>query len=343
METASGGQAGNQPGPGHGSPGQEPLSRLDEPSSVPPPSAKELWWGPALAATVAAVCSLGGMVLAPVAVVLLDFARYEGSFVGGTIIVAFSVGLFLLLTLITGARLQSLGEPQWFRIALLVLAPPPFIGFYIVVYVVMASGISGGLAYFLVALALIWAWAFQIIRWRLTGIRLLPWRLPTAVTGYSLLVALLIWGAQEVQGLLLRQAQPERLEMMVLDHPDWQATRAVTETVEGHESYSQTYTTAREGIADVDLSLVLNPEASQTQVCEAPLAECERRGDLLVEVHRGTQRHIFLDIGDEVVSLRWRGGGGGSEPEQLVELSDHIRPSTPDDHRWLSVLLFRDP
>ncbi|WP_460751277.1 hypothetical protein [Nocardiopsis oceani] len=283
------------------------------------------------------------MILAPLAAVLFDFALYDGSFVQVSFIITVSVGLFLGTVAVLGSRLKVLGEPRWFGIALLILAPAPFMGFYIVAYVLMAPGSSGGGAHVLVALALMWAWAFQIIRWRLTGNRLLPWRLPAAVTGYALLVALLIWGAQEAQGLLLRQAQPERLEMMVLDHPDWEATRAVTETVEGHESYSQTYTTANEGIADVDLDLVLDPEASRTQVCEAPLAECERRGDLLVEVHRGNLRHIFLDIGDDVVSLRWRGGGGGSEsePEQLVELSDHIRPSTPDDHRWLSVLLIR--
>ncbi|WP_460776602.1 hypothetical protein [Nocardiopsis nanhaiensis] len=252
------------------------------------------------------------------------------------LLVGFSLlcGVVALMWLV----LKRLGVSLPFLFAVLVLAPAAGTGISSLGLLFTGLDVWGSVASRLVALVLSWLWAFLIIRWRLTRAPVLPVRLPAAVAAFALMVPLTAVVAEEAQVLWISQAQPEELDMVVLDHPEW---TAVAVSYRDNGGYFQRYESSDEVENTVRLDFVEDPEQSVDGACGDLLELCEVRDDLVLvtDEDSGQLSEVLMDVGDEVYSLGLNVRGNNDHPTDLVELSDHVRPSASGDHRWLAKLV----
>lgn len=340
MAGSTGGPPGHWQGPGYGPqvhPAQLYGQQQRPPTADPPPTGRERLRKPLLGATLAMVLAGVGVAVTAGFFALIFVALFEEQ--SGLALVYLLVGFSLLCGVVAlmWLVLQRLGVSPPFPFAVLVLAPGAGTGTSSLGLLFTGQDVWGSVASRLVALVLSWLWAFLIIRWRLTRAPLLPVRLPAAVAAFVLLVPLTAVVAEEAQVLWIRQTQPEELDMVILDHPEWTAASV---GYRGSGRYFQRYEPSDEAENTVLLESLEDPEESIDGACGDLLELCEVRDDLVLvtDEDSGQLSEVLMDVGDEVYSLGLNVRGNNDHPTDLVKLSDHVRPSTPDDHRWLAKL-----
>ncbi|GAB3701566.1 hypothetical protein [Nocardiopsis oceani] len=340
MAGSTGGPPGHWQGPGYGPPGHPAQLYGQQPRhpAAPPPTDRERLWKPLQGATLAMVLAGVGVAVAAGFFALIFVALFEEQPLLALVYLTVGFSLLCGVVALMWLVLKQLGVSLPFLCAVLVLAPGAGTGITSLGLLFTGPDVWGTVASRLVALVLSWLWAFLVIRWRLTRAPLLPVRLPAAVAAFVLLVALTAVVAEEAQVLWMRQTQPEELDMVILDHHEWTAASV---GYRGNGRYFQRYEPSDEAENTVLLESLEDPEESIDGTCGDLLELCEVRDGLVLVTDEDTGQliEVLMDVGEEVYRLDLNVRGNNSHPTDLVELSDHVRPSTPGDHRWLAKLV----
>lgn len=303
---------------------------------------KQRFWGPAVAGVAAVVATMLGM---GVTSMMMFFGTHHaagepwpdpnGPDYGGYIALYLAAvvwfGLFSLIALLYGMLLQEFGERAPYRISLLVMVPP-----VIVANVLVWQGYAHVEIGHLVATAL---WAFVLVRWRLVRAHL-HLRLPVALVLYPALVVAFILGAIEVSALWYRHSTPERLEAVVLEHPDWEAVSA------HHYDHNGVFTSAyrlmsTEETVEVYVDTYPDNHPDPMRACGPELRDCPQHEDLHMfrDEDTGVTQGVYIRTDLGIASLRWRHSPAGEGGLSLEGLAEYVRGPTPDDLLWLSRLL----
>lgn len=193
-------------------------------------------------------------------------------------------------------------------------------------------------AHVLIPVASYAAVAFLVLRWRLTGRRMLL-RLPAAAAGWAAVLVFTPLVAVEAEALLYRTTQPELMDMAMLDDDAWEPVTALGGLSDIGRGSRIHYSRGEDRVA-VDTIPEGVPEQSTT--CEDDAVECERRdGLVLAYAGAGHLDRVFAPLPDgRTAALDWRHHPPPPDGE-LIELAQGVRLSDEGDHAALSRLLAR--
>jgi len=300
-------------------------------------SARNRLWGPSASALATLTCwGVGtfGAVLALWAVPLVvaaagvpDDERFVLAVTTGVVVVLVVV-LSLLLQFVPG----SVGDRTPWRTSFVLLLVSVPVGGYAVAVEEQALLLA-------VAVATT-VGAFVLVRWRVTGRRLM-WRVPLALIGYFGLVGGLALGLPKGEQLWRDSITGDQsaYEAVVLDHPDWELVLA-----EHHASIDEfhvVYTHSSDG-TEVRVSTYMGGFAPPHACAEAEGTLCQEIDVMAIRMSEDDPDRIDnvrlkTQDGDGLVELRW--DEHAQEVTGFQEQARYLRPAEPKDTAELDKVM----